>query len=118
MNYVEFIAGEQTYKLRLDTKSVVLLERSIKKNPILVIQECIVKGADGKVSFIPPTVTVMANILHAALQHYHQGTSPDKAYEILDAWIADGHLVSEFENVILDLYYNGGLLGKGDKAKN
>lgn len=117
MNYVEFKAGEQTYKLRLDTKSLILLERSLKKNPISIIQDCLVK-VNGKVEFVPPTVTVMTNILHAALQPFHQGTSPEKTYEIFDAWIDDGHQVSDFENVILELYYNGGLLSKGSKAKN
>lgn len=117
MNYVEFNTGEQTYKLRLDTKSVVLLERTLKKNPVVVIQECLVK-VDGKVTFQPPTVTTMMSILHAALQHHHQGTSPDKTYEIFDAWIEDGHNVGDFQNVILELFYNSGLLAKGTKEKN
>lgn len=109
MNYVEFIAGEKTYKLRLNTKGVLLLEKSLKQNPVTIF------GANGREI---PTVSVLLNILHASLQAHHPGTSPDEAYEIFDAWLEDGHIVMDFLNVVLDVYRNGGLVKKEEQAKN
>lgn len=109
MNYVEFVAGEETYKLRLDTKSVILLERTLKQNPLSIF------GLNGKEL---PTVATMTAVLHASLQPYHAGTSPDEAYSIFDAWLEDGHIITDFLQVILEIYRTGGLIKKEAKEKN
>lgn len=106
MNYVEFIAGNNTYKLRLTTKAVVALEKKLGCNPL---------GIFGSGDTIP-TVTTMITILHASLQALHHGINLDAAYDIWDEWINDGHTMTDFLTVILDIYRHSGLIGEAEEA--
>lgn len=102
MNYVDFTAGNREYKLRLTTRGIVALEKKLGCNPL---------GIFGSGETIP-TITVMVNILHAALQPLNHSITLENAYDIFDAWLADGHNMTEFLAVILDIYRASGLIGK------
>ena len=106
MNYIDFTVGTKTYKLRLNTRSVVLLERQIGCNPLNIF------GATGDTV---PTVTTMVAILHAALQQYNHGISLNDAYDIFDTYLED-HSTVDLLPVILDLYKASGIIPK-DKDK-
>lgn len=110
MNYIDFVVGEKTYKLRLNTRSVVLLERQIGCNPLNIF------GATGD---SVPTVTVMVTILHAALQQYNHGITLNDAYDIFDAYLED-HSTVDFLPVIIELYKASGIIpkDKGTEEKN
>ena len=58
MMYVDFEAGNKTYKLRLNTRNIIALEKQLGTNPLLVF------GFNGD-KF--PTVTEMVNILYCSL---------------------------------------------------
>ena len=100
MNYVDFTAGNKDYKLRLNTRGVVALEKQLGCNPLAIF-------GNGETI---PTVTVMVAILHASLQQYNHGISSNDAYDIFDAWLEDGHSTVDFVNIILEIYKASGIV--------
>lgn len=111
MLYIDFTAGGKDYKLRLNTRAVVGLEKQLGMNPLAIF-------GNGDTM---PTVTTLIQILHAALQQYQHGISLDDVYDIYDAYIADGHTMTDLLPVIVDLYKVSGLIKdnrRGDAEKN
>ena len=104
MNYTELQVGERIYKLRINTRNTVSLEKQLGCNPLMIF------GNGDRV----PTVTEMCAILHAAAQQYEHCVTLQDAYDIFDNWIAEGHTVTDFISVIVDLYKASGLIS----AKN
>ena len=100
MVYVDFSAGGKDYKLRLNTRNVVALEKQIGCNPVSIF-------GDGD-SF--PMVSTMVNILNASLQALNHGITMNDAYDIYDEWIAEGHSSADFIKVIIDVYKASGLI--------
>ena len=100
MNYVDFTAGNKDYKLRLNTRGVVALEKQLGCNPLAIF-------GNGETI---PTVTVMVAILHASLQQYNHGISQNDAFDIFDAWLDEGHSTVDFVNVILEIYKASGIV--------
>lgn len=108
MMYVDFEAGNKAYKLRLNTRNTVALEKVLGGNPLGIF--------DTTGETLPP-ITVMVAVLHASLQQYHHGISMNDAYDIFDAYLDDGHSIDEFILVILDIYRESGLIPKEDKTE-
>lgn len=111
MNYIDFEAGNKTYKLRLNTRNIVLLEKQLGCNPLNIF------GANYDTV---PTITVMVAILHASLQQYNHGISLNDAYDIFDEYLADGHATTDFIPVIMEIYKASGIIPKetGSVEKN
>ena len=108
MNYINFEVGTETYKLRLNTRNIVLLEKQIGCNPLNIF------GANGD---SVPTITVMVAVLHAALQQYNHGINLNDAYEIFDKYLEE-HTTVDFLTVILDVYKASGIIPKEADEKN
>lgn len=106
MNYVEFNAGGKEYKLRLNTRNVIALEKRLGCNPLSVF-------GNGDTM---PTITTMVSILHASLAQYQHGISIEDAYNIFDEYLADGNTMVSFVPVMLEIYKASGLIG--DEPKN
>lgn len=100
MLYVDFTAGDKAYKLRLNTRNTVLLEKTIGCNPLSIF------GAGDRI----PAVTEMVAVLHASLQQYEHGITMEKAYDIFDAYVEDGHSPIDFTTVIMDIYKVSGII--------
>lgn len=100
MLYVDFIAGGNNYQLRLNTRNVVMLEKMLGKNPLAIF-------GNGETL---PTITEMVQILYSSLQQLNHGITLDKAYDIFDAYLADGHSSTDFVQVIVDIYKVSGLI--------
>ena len=100
MMYVDFTAGNKDYKLRLTTRGVVALEKQLGCNPLMIF------GNGDKV----PTITTMVQVLNAALQPMNYGITLDDAYDIFDEYLNDGHIVTDFIAVIVEIYKVSGLL--------
>ena len=100
MNYVDFSAGNKEYKLRLNTRNVVALEKALGCNPVAVF-------GDGDTI---PSITAMVTILHASLQQLNHGITVTDAYDIFDAWIMDGNNMVDFVKIILDIYKASGIV--------
>ena len=111
MNYIDFEAGNKSYKLRLNTRNIVALEKSIGCNPVAIFFE---KDGNERV----PTITEMVAVLHASLQQYNHGISMNDAFDIFDDFIAE-HSTMEFIKVIMEIYQASGLMPKNEEeAKN
>lgn len=100
MMYVDFTAGNKDYKLRLSTRNTVQLEKQLGCNPLAIF---------GKGDTIP-TVTTMVNVLYASLIQLNHGISLNDAYDIFDAYLDDGHTMTDFIQVLLDIYKVSGLI--------
>lgn len=101
MMYADFSAGNKEYKLRLDTRNTIALEKRLGCNPVAIF------GMDGETI---PTVGTMVAILHAALQPYNHGITVDDAFGIFDKWIEDGNNTMEFVKVILEIFKVSGII--------
>jgi hypothetical protein len=108
MNYVEFQVENKTYKLRLSTRNTISLEKTLGCNPVAIF------GSGDTI----PTITTMVRILHASLQAYEHGITLDDAYDIFDRWIDEGHLMTDFILIIIDIYKASGLIKKDNAGKN
>ena len=107
MMYKEFEVGNQTYKLRLDTRAIVALEKKLGCNPLAIF-------GDGDT--IPP-VSAMIAILHAALQPLEHGYTEDAAMKIFDEYLKS-HIMTDFLTVIIDIYRVSGLIAQETELKN
>lgn len=107
MLYVDFEAGNRTYKLRLSTRNTVMLEKQLGCNPLMLF-------GDGERI---PTITEMVNVLYASLIQYNHGINLDKAYEIFDDYLNDGNTMTDFIKVIIDIYKASGIIPKGEEAE-
>ena len=108
MNYVEFSAGNKDYKLRLNTRNIVVLEKQLGCNPLTIF---------GNGDTIP-TVTTMVTILYSSLQQYNHGISLNDAYDIFDKWLDEGHSTTDFIPVILEIYKASGIIPKDTEAED
>ena len=100
MMYVDFEAGNKAYKLRLNTRNIVSLEKTLGCNPLAIF-------GDGSTI---PTVSTMVAILHASLQQFEHKITLADATDIFDAWLADGNSMIDFIQIILDIYKVSGLI--------
>lgn len=101
--YFDFEAGNKAYKLRLTTKAIMALESKIGCNPMMVFS-----ASGNRV----PTVTEMIHILHNSLTAMQHGITFDKAVEIFDTWLNEGHTPTEFVKVIIGVYKVSGIFPK------
>ena len=109
MMYVEFFVKDKEYKLRLNTRNIVALEKQIGCNPLAIF------GADGEQM---PTISTMVTILNYSLQQYHHGISMLDAYDIFDKWIEDGNSTTDFISVIIDIYKVSGIIKNDNVEEN
>lgn len=108
MMYVDFTAGNRDYKLRLNTRNIVTLEKQLGCNPLSIF---------GNGDTIP-TITTMVYILYSSLQQFHHGITLNEAFEIFDSYLDDGNSATDFIPVILELYKVSGLIKMDAVEKN
>lgn len=108
MNYINFVAGNKEYKLRLSTRAIVALEKQLGCNPLSIF-------GDGDTL---PTITTMVYVLHASLQQLNHGITLNDAYDIFDTYLADGHTMTDFLPVMIEIYKVSGLIGNEGTEKN
>lgn len=106
MMYTDFSVGNKTYKLRLTTRTTVLLEKQLGCNPLSIF------GTGDTI----PTITTMVKVLHASLQANHHGITLEDAYEIFDSWLEEGHVMTDFLSVLVDIFKASGLM-KDDRKE-
>ena len=108
MNYIDFEAGNKAYKLRLNIRNTVALEKQLGCNPLTIF------GTGDTL----PTITQMVQVLHASLQQYQHGISFLDAENIFEEWLADGNSVTDFLSIIIDIYKTSGIIGGDSNSKN
>ena len=108
MLFYDFEAGNNTYKLRLSTRNIVALEKQLGCNPLGIFKD----------EDTLPTVSEMVAVLFNSLQQFNHGISMNDAYDIFDAYLADGHSMTDFIPVILEVYKVSGILKEDASEKN
>ena len=108
MNYIDFEAGNKAYKLRLNIRNTVSLEKQLGCNPLTIF------GTGDTL----PTITQMVQVLHASLQQYQHGITFIDAENIFEEWLADGNTVTDFLSIIIDIYKSSGIIGGESNSKN
>ena len=108
MMYIDFSAADKNYRLRLNTRNVVALEKQIGCNPLAIFSN------EDQI----PEVTTMVAVLHASLQQYQHNITLNDACDIFDAYIADGHTQTDFLPVIFEIYKVSGLIAADDSEKD
>lgn len=111
MNYINFETANGTYRLRLNTRNLVYLEQLLNENPLPAVLNYL--GEEE----IPP-IEMMVKILYASLLAYNPEMTMDKAYDVFDEWLDDGHIIAEFLQIIIQIYRHAGLLEKDKSEKN
>lgn len=105
MMYVDFNAGGKDYKLRLNTRNTITLEKQLGCNPLAIF-------GDGDTM---PTITTMVQVLYCSLLQLNHGITLDDAYNIFDEYLADGNGATDFLTVMIDIFKVSGLI-KSDKV--
>lgn len=103
MLFYDFEAGGKAYKLRLNTRNIVALEKQIGCNPL---------GIFGKGDAIP-SITQMVAVLFHSLQQYQHSITMNDAYDIFDNYMADGNSATDFITVIVEIYKVSGIIKEG-----
>ena len=107
MNYIDFHAGNKDYKLRLNVRNTIALEKQLGQNPLTIF-------GNGDTL---PTMTTMISILHFSLQQYQHGITMNDAYDIFEEWLAEGNAITDFVPIIIEIYKASGII-KGETEKN
>lgn len=108
MMFYDFEAGNKSYRLRLNTRNIVSLEKQIGCNPLAIF-------GDGSVI---PTISTMVQVLFHSMQQYNHGITLNDAFDIFDAYLDDGHSATDFINVILEVYKVSGIIREGAAEGN
>ena len=82
------------------TQLEVQLEKNIGCNPLAIF------GDGNKM----PQITTLVAVLHASLQALEHGITLNDSYDIFDAYLADGHSLTDFIAVLVELYKVSGII--------
>ena len=106
MMYTELEINNRVYKLRLNTRSVVVLEKQLGGNPLSIF-------GNGETL---PSITTMVTILHTSLQAYHHGITLNDTYDLFDKYLEE-HVMTDFLPVIIEIYKVSGLIAKDNSEE-
>lgn len=104
MNYVSLTIGEKEYKLRLNARGLVQLERQLGKNPMEVFM--------GIEQGHLPKLEDIIIVLQACLQSLEHGFNIDKTYDLFDEYAANGGSSMELIPVIVEVFQQCGVIPK------
>lgn len=107
MLYTIFTVGNTEYKLRLNTRNLISLEKQINRGALTIF------GDGDRV----PSIAEMVAILHCSLQQYQHNITLNDAYEIFDKWVEEGNPITDFIAIIVDIYKVSGLF-REEQEKN
>lgn len=106
--YYDFTVGNNAYKLRLNTRNIIELEKQLGGNPLSIF------GTGERI----PTITEMVLILHYSLQNLQHNITLMDSYNIFDKYIEDGNTATEFIKVIIEVYKVSGIIKEDTEQKN
>lgn len=100
--FSELIIGGESYKLRLNTKASVALEKALGYNAISMFMD-----VDNGV--IPKLGDILI-VLHAMLQPMNHGMSQDKVYDLFDRYVAEGHNMYDLIPLFIEVFQESGYM--------
>lgn len=107
--FTELKIKDESYKLRLNTRASIALEKALGKSPLAVLMSL----DEGEL----PSLTDMIMILHSALQPLNHGITIEKTYDLYDEYVKDGHTLFDLIPVIIEVFQESGYLSKDKEDK-
>lgn len=105
----EITIKNEIYKLRLNTRASVALEKALGRSPLAVFMEM----DEGEM----PKLQEMLIIFHACLQPMNHNMNLDKVYDLFDDYVEEGHTVFDLVPIFIEVFQECGYLNK-PKAKD
>lgn len=103
MMYIDFNAGGKQYKLRLNTRNTIGLEKALGGNPLEFFTK--LKGDD------TPKVETMVTILYYSLKAYNENITIEETFNIFDTWLdEEENSIDGFIAIIVEIYKVSGLI--------
>lgn len=99
MLYTTLKVKDNEYKLRLDAKATVALERRLGKNPLDVLMDM----ENGRL----PQINQVISILYYALQKYHK-MNEEQVFELYEDMIEDGRDFGTILPIVVELFQVSG----------
>ena len=111
MLYTTLVISGKEYKLRLNAKSCVALEKRIGSNPLNIFM--------GVANDVLPSLEVLLICLHQSLTEYQHGITMDDVYDIYDKYCTEenGSMITLIQ-VLLDVFKNAGFLPKDEEGES
>jgi hypothetical protein len=106
--YSTITIGNKDYKLRLNAKACVDLEKKLGTNPLNVLMEV---SNDSKI----PSLGTLIAILHASLQSYEHGITEAKTYELYDMFVEEGNTLIDLIPIIIEVFKVSGFFKTAEK---
>lgn len=111
MIYTTLTINGTDYRLRLDAKACVELEKKLGTNPLNIFTRV---SASKEV----PSLSVLLTILHASLQAYEHGIKMDDVYDLYDKYVEEGHTMMDLLPLELEIFKNSGFFVEDNEQKN
>lgn len=102
MLYTEITINGETYKLRLNTRTSIQLEKSLGYNPLNLLMAM----EDGTM----PKLSDVIIVLQAMLQSYHHGFTIDKTMDLFDDYVAEGKSMFDLLPIFIDVFKQSGYI--------
>lgn len=102
MLYTTITINDEEYKLRLNAKACIDLEKRLGKNPLNIFLN------DGNM----PLFSDLLAVFHASLQAYHHGIKYEDAADLYDKYSEAGGDIAQFTNIIMEIFKNCGFFPK------
>jgi hypothetical protein len=100
--FSELIIGGNSYRLRLNTKASVALEKALGYNAISMFMD-IDNG-------VMPKLGDILIVLHAMLQPLNHGISMDKVYDLFDKYVDEGHNMYDLIPLFVEVFQESGYM--------
>lgn len=107
--YTELTIGGEVFKLRLNTRSSIQLEKALGYNPITMLMDI----DSGKM----PKLMDVIIILHACLQAYHHGYNLEKTMDLFDRYVDDNKSMFDLIPVFIEVFQQGGYITKSESGE-
>lgn len=112
--YTELTIGGETFKLRLNTRTSIQLEKALGYNPINLLMSM----EQGKM----PKLTDIVIVLQSMLQCFHHGYNMEKTMDLFDSYVDEGKGMFDLLPVFIEVFKNSGYISEvkeeDEDAKN
>lgn len=109
------VAGED-HKVKLNTRTIVLLEEKLDKSlmDLIVNMDELLNGEDPKAKL--PSLGDMMIVLYGGLHFVDNSITIDDTYELFDKYVEEdeGSVIKLFSDVFMPLLLASGIMGSGE----
>lgn len=114
MLYYTLTVKDTDYKLRLNAKACIDLEKKLGENPV----NTIINIANNLSNQTLPNLDPILTIFHACMTQYNHSVSMNDMYAIYDNYVDEGHNMYELISVIIEVFKVSGLMPEDTEGKN